>query len=218
MLILGLTGSIGMGKSTAAAMLRSMGLPVHDSDATVHQLMSPGGAALPAIAAIFPEAVCDGAVDRSILGGLVFADRSQLALLEAILHPLVRADSQAFLKRVARQRGSMAVLDIPLLFEAGRRGGVDRILVVSASPLIQRQRVLARPGMTEQRLAAILKRQMPDADKRRRANAVIPTGLGRAVTFRALRSQVRCLRGRPGSSWPPVIFREKRHARNRPRY
>ncbi len=218
MLILGLTGSIGMGKSTAAGMLRTLGVPVHDSDATVHRLMAPGGAALPAIASAFPEAVRGGSVDRGILGALVFTDTARLKALEAILHPLVRAESHRFVKRVARRRGDVAVLDIPLLFEAGRRGGVDHVLVVSASRLVQRQRVLARPGMTVQRLEAILKRQMPDAEKRRRADAVVPTGLGRAVTFRALRSKLRRLRRRPGSCWPPDTFREKRHARNRPRY
>lgn len=218
MLILGLTGSIGMGKSTAAAMLRTLGVPVHDSDATVHRLMGPGGTALPAIASAFPDAVRDGVVDRRILGALVFADTARLRALEAILHPLVRADSHRFLKRVARRRGRMAALDIPLLFEAGRRGGVDHVLVVSAPHLVQRQRVLARPGMTDKRLAAVLQRQMPDAEKRRRADAVVPTGLGRAVTFRALRLELRRLRGRPGSSWPPDTFRERRHARDRPRY
>ena len=218
MLILGLTGSIGMGKSTTAAMLRGMGLPVHDSDAVVHRLMASGGAAVPAIATAFPEAMRDGVVDRRVLGGIVFADQHRLVELEGILHPLVRADSRAFLKGVARRRGRVAVLDIPLLYEAGRRGSVDHVMVVSAPYLVQRQRVLSRPGMTAERLAAILKRQMPDAEKRLRAEAVVPTGLGHAVALRALQSRVRRLRRRPGSSGPPDTVRERRHARNRPRY
>ncbi|MCB9948582.1 MAG: dephospho-CoA kinase [Rhodospirillaceae bacterium] len=203
MLVLGLTGSIGMGKSTAAAMLRRMGLPVHDSDATVHRLMGRHGKALPAIEAAFPGVVGPGGADRGILGQRVFGDRQALARLEAILHPLVRADSQRFLDCMRRRRRTVAVLDIPLLFEAGRRGGVDHVLVVSAPALIQRQRVLARPGMTEARLDAVLARQMPDREKRRRADIVIPSGLGRAVTFRALKAAVRRLKRRSGPPSPP---------------
>ncbi|NBC96970.1 MAG: dephospho-CoA kinase, partial [Deinococcus-Thermus bacterium] len=174
MIVLGLTGSIAMGKSTAAAMLRRIGVPVHDSDAAVHALTGPGGAAVPAIAAAFPGTVTatatGAAVDRRALGARVFGDPAALARLEAILHPLVRARSHAFLCRQARHRMPVVVLDIPLLFETGAEARCDRVLVVSAPAFLQRARVLARPGMTEAKLAGILARQMPDAEKRRLAD------------------------------------------------
>lgn len=203
MIIIGLTGSIGMGKTTAAAMLRRLGAPVHDSDATVHRLLGPGGAAVEAVTAAFPDAVRDGRVDRRVLGGLVFGDRAALCRLEAILHPLVQAEAASFLRRCARRRVPAAVLDVPLLLEAGGARRCDLVAVVSAPGFIQRQRVLSRPGMTPARLAAILKRQMPDAEKRRRADVVIPTGLGRAVTWRALRRLLDHARTLPPRRWPP---------------
>lgn len=194
MKILGLTGSIGMGKSTATAMLRRLGVPVHDSDAAVHRLMARGGAAVPAIAEAFPDAVRDGAVDRSALGGIVFADRSALGRLEAIVHPLVAQEAERFLARHRRLRTPLVVLDVPLLLEGKGHRRCDLVAVVSAPPAVQRQRVLARPGMTESRLKAILAKQMPDREKRRRADVVIPTGLGRAVTMRRLARLVNDLR------------------------
>ncbi len=220
MVVLGLTGSIAMGKSTAAGMLRAGGLPVHDSDAAVHRLIGRGGAAVPAIAAAFPGCVVDGAVDRARLGAVVFADPAALARLEAILHPMVVAGTRAFLARQARRRARVAVLDIPLLFETGRDGAIDRVLVVSAPAFLQHQRVLGRAGMTADRLAAILARQMTDREKRRRADGTIPTGLGRALTRRCLARAVRRQRTRPRRppAWPPNPFRERRYARNRPRY
>lgn len=194
MKVVGLTGSIGMGKSTAAAMLRRLGLPVHDADAAVHRLLANGGAAVPAIDAAFPGVVRDGAVDRPALGARVFGDPAALARLEAIVHPLVRRETDRFLAGCRRRHEPVAVLDVPLLLEGGGHARCDLVAVVSAPRRVQRQRVMARPGMTESRLKAILAKQMPDAEKRRRADVVIPTGLGRAVTMRRLARLVRRLR------------------------
>lgn len=194
MLVLGLTGSIGMGKSTTAAMLRRLGLAVHDADVAVHRLMVPGGAAVAPIAAAFPGVVRDGAVDRKALGARVFGDATALARLEAIVHPLVRRETERFLARCRRRRADLVVLDVPLLLEGGGHRRCDLVLVVTAPAAVQRQRVMARPGMTDSRLAAILAKQMPDAEKRRRADLVVPTGLGRAVTMRRLARLVRRLR------------------------
>lgn len=186
MIVLGLTGSIGMGKSTAARMLRRLGVPVHDADATVHRLMAKGGAAVAPIAAAFPDAVKDGAVDRAALGAIVFNDKAALRRLEAIVHPLVRDAERRFLQRSRRQRRSVVVLDIPLLFETGGERRCDYVAVVSAPAFLQAQRVLRRPGMTPERLAAIRRTQLPDAQKRRRADAVIPTGRGLRPALGAL--------------------------------
>jgi dephospho-CoA kinase len=139
MKVLGLTGSIGMGKSTAASMLRRLGVPVHDSDAAVHRLMARGGAAVPAIANAFPDVVHDGVVDRSALGGIVFADRAALARLEAIVHPLVSREAERFLARHRRRRTPLVVLDVPLLLEANGHRRCDLVAVVSAPPAVQRQ-------------------------------------------------------------------------------
>jgi dephospho-CoA kinase len=195
MKVLGLTGSIGMGKTTAALLLRRLGVPVHDADAAVHRLLGKGGAAVPAIAADFPGVVRDGAVDRTALGARVFTDPGAMRRLERILHPLVRQDSARFLKRARRGAARVAVLDVPLLFEVGRDRDCDATLVVSAPPFVQRARVLARPGMTERRFGEVLARQMPDAQKRRRADYVVPTGLGRRLTLRRLRRVLKDLRG-----------------------
>ncbi|WP_119679802.1 dephospho-CoA kinase [Indioceanicola profundi] len=203
MIVLGLTGSIGMGKSTAAGMLRRLGCPVHDSDAVVHRLYARGGAAVPLIAAAFPGTVKNGAVDRVALSAAVMNDPQAFHRLEHIVHPLVRGEEQRFLRRCAMRRVPVAVLDIPLLFESGGRARVDRVAVVSAPAFIQRARVLARPGMTEAKFRAILARQMPDVEKRRRADYVVPTGLGRRKTLLALRRIVTMLKGRRGRVWPP---------------
>ncbi|MBK5947280.1 dephospho-CoA kinase [Rhodobacter veldkampii DSM 11550] len=170
---LGLTGSIGMGKSTTAAMFADLGVPVWDADATVHALYAPGGAAVAPIAAAFPGAVSDGAVSRPVLKAMIAADPPALARLEAIVHPLVVASRAAFLR--AHADATLVLFDIPLLFETGADADLDATLVVSAPPEVQRQRVLGRPGMTEDQLALILARQMPDADKRARATHVIET-------------------------------------------
>lgn len=186
MIILGLTGSIGMGKSTAAAMLARMGLPVHDADAAVHRLMAPGGAAVDAVAERFPSALVDGAIDRGKLGAEVFGDRAALADLEAILHPLVRRAEERFIRIARGQRRRAVVLDVPLLFESGREGRCDRIILVTAPKAVQTRRVMARPGMTEARLEAIRAKQMNEREKRRRADFIVWTSLGRADTWRRL--------------------------------
>ncbi|WP_027054851.1 dephospho-CoA kinase [Mesorhizobium erdmanii] len=176
MIVLGLTGSIGMGKSTTARMFADAGVPVHDSDETVHRLYS--GAAAPLVEAAFPGTTVGGVVDRAKLGARVLGDAAALKALEVIVHPLVRADADAFLARHRTAGESIVVLDIPLLFETGGRGRVDKVVVVTAPAEVQRQRVLARPGMSEEKLAAILAKQVPDAEKRRLADFVIDTGQG----------------------------------------
>ena len=207
MIILGLTGSIGMGKTVAAAMLRRLGIPVHDSDAVVHRLIGRGGAAVSQIERAFPGVVKNGAVVRELLGQRVFNDRTALLRLEALLHPLVWEAERRFLGVAARDRCKMVVLDVPLLFETQGEQRVDAVVVVTAPAFIQRQRVLARPGMTAQRLAAILARQVPDRDKRQRADFVVETGLGRAFSFRKLSAIMGRLAHRRGRHWPPPSYR-----------
>jgi dephospho-CoA kinase len=195
MKVWGLTGGIGMGKSTAARAFRRLGVPVFDADAAVHRLQARGGRAVRPIAAAFPGAVKEGAVDREALRRAVLGDPAALARLEAIMHPLVRREQERFLARWRGRGARLVVLDIPLLFETRPdRRGLDAILVVSAPAPVQRARVLARPGMTPQRLAAILARQMPDAAKRRRADHVIRTGLSRHHAQAAVRRLVRSAR------------------------
>jgi dephospho-CoA kinase len=213
MMIVGLTGSIGMGKSTAARMLRQMGVPVYDADAAVHALQAPGGAALPPIEAAFPGVVKNGVLDRQALGARVFGNRQALRRLEAIVHPLVGQRQRAFLKRAARRGEKLVVLDIPLLFEGLGDLRVDATLVVSAPAFLQRHRVMARPGMTADRLAGILRQQVPDVVKRHKADIVIPTGLGLAPTRAALAQAVARLKRRRGRFWPPNPWREKHTAR-----
>ena len=176
MIVLGLTGSIGMGKSTTAKMFAEAGIPVHDSDEAVHRLYS--GKAAPLIEAAFPGTVEDGVVNRDKLARHVLGKPEALKTLEGIVHPLVRADADAFIAGHRAAGAPLVVLDIPLLFETGGRSRVDRIAVVSASEEVQRARVLARPGITEEKLAAVLARQVPDAEKRRQADFVIDTGQG----------------------------------------
>ena len=186
MIVLGLTGSIGMGKSTAAAMLRQLGVPVHDADASVHGLMARGGAAVGLVDAAFPGTAVDGAIDRRALGRHVFGDPSALRRLEAILHPMVRAEEQRFLRSCRRQHCPVAVLDVPLLYETDGARRCDAVVVVTAPQFLQDQRVLNRPGMSRERFRAILGQQMPDAEKRRRADFVVETGLGKRATRIAL--------------------------------
>jgi dephospho-CoA kinase len=187
----GLTGSIGMGKSTAARAFRRLGVPVFDADAAVHGLQAKGGRAVRPIGAAFPGSVKDGAVDREALRRAVLGDPAALKRLEAIVHPLVRAEQRRFLARWRGRGAGLVVLDIPLLFETRRPAReFDAVIVVSAPAAVQRARVLARPGMTESRLDAILARQMPDAEKRRRATHVIRTGLSRRHAEAAVRRLV----------------------------
>ncbi|MBS7537605.1 dephospho-CoA kinase [Ancylobacter lacus] len=173
---LGLTGSIGMGKSTTAGLFRERGVPVHDADAAVHDIYRHEGVA--AVESAFPGVTVAGVIDRTRLGPRVLGDPAAMARLEAIVHPLVRAREARFLEEATRQGAAVAVLDIPLLFETGAQGRVDAVAVVSAPEAVQRERVLARPGMTAETFAAILSKQMPDAEKRRRADFVIDTGGG----------------------------------------
>jgi dephospho-CoA kinase len=169
---LGLTGSIGMGKSTTAAMFAEEGVHVWDADAAVHRLYAPGGAAVAPLAALCPAALRDGGIDRGALKDWIAGDQTALARIEAVVHPLVAADRGAFLEGAT---SDIVVLDIPLLFEKGSEAEMDATLLVTAPPDLQRARVMARPGMTEAQFATILSRQMPDADKRARATHIIET-------------------------------------------
>lgn len=178
MIIVGLTGSIAMGKSDTLQMFAELGVPVFDADAEVHALYEAGGDAVPAIAAALPATVRDGRVDRAILSRIVTEDPANLALLETIVHPLVRERQQRFIAAAKSAGAKLVVLDIPLLFETGGETRVDKVVVVSAPAAEQRRRALARPGMSEEKLARILARQMPDVEKRRRADFVVDTGAG----------------------------------------
>lgn len=194
--VIGLTGSIGMGKSVATGMLRRAGVPVFDADAEVHKLMAKGGRAVKAVEAAFPGVVVDGAVDRPSLGARVFGDGAALKRLERILHPMVGQAERAFLARAARQRQKVVARDVPLLFETGGDKRCDMTLVVSAPAHIQRWRVLARPGMTAERLEQVLGKQMPDAQKRRRADIVIPSGMGKRVTWSRINRALALAKGK----------------------
>jgi dephospho-CoA kinase len=176
MVVLGLTGSIGMGKSTTAALFAAEGLPVHDADATVHALYS--GVAVAPVEAAFPGVSNAGRIDRAALRARVLDDPAALKRLESIVHPLVRAARDAFLQEALKRNAPAVVLDIPLLFETGADREVDRIVVVSAPEAVQKARVLSRPGMTDAQFSAILAKQVPDAEKRRRADWVIDTSRG----------------------------------------
>ena len=195
MKIIGLTGGIGMGKSTAAAAFRRAHIPVFDADASVHRLQSRGGRAVRVIEAAFPGTTRDGAVDRPALRAAVLGKPDALHRLEHILHPMVRQDERAFIARARRAGSRAVVLDIPLLFETGWDHGVDEIVVVSAPRAVQVQRVRQRRKMSPADIAAIIARQMPDLEKRRRADLVVRTGLSRHHALRALRRLIRGLRG-----------------------
>jgi dephospho-CoA kinase len=194
-IIHGHTGSIAMGKSNAAATLRRLRVPLFDADAEVHRLLGPGGAAVGPVEAAFPG-VRDaaGGIDRQRLGQLVFRDPPALRRLEAILHPMVRRAERRVVAQVRARRQPLVVLDIPLLFESGSVERCDLVLVVSAPLRLQRERVMRRAGMSERRFADILRAQMPDREKRRRADFVVATALGRAETFRRLKAIVRTAR------------------------
>lgn len=189
MIVIGLTGSIGMGKSTVARMFAEEGAPAFDSDAAVHALYAQGGAAVAPVAAAFPGVERDGAIDRAALSPLVVDNPEAMRRLEAIVHPLVREAQADFLRRNREAGVKAVVLDIPLLFETGAAGAFDKIVVVSAPAEIQRARVLARPGMTPEKFESLLARQVPDAEKRARADFVIDTG----GSLEATRAQVRAV-------------------------
>jgi len=191
MVILGLTGSIGMGKTTTARLFRHFGVPVHDADAAVHTMMAPGGEAVDVVAAHFPQALKNGFIDRAILGKQVFDDPAALETLESILHPMVRKRERRFLTHAARRHCALVVLDIPLLFETGGEQRCDAVTVVTAPAFLQRQRVLSRPGMTPERFAAILARQMPDGEKCFYADFLVPSGLGVAFSLHVVRDIVK---------------------------
>jgi dephospho-CoA kinase len=176
MLILGLTGSIGMGKSTTAKLFAEAGVPVYDADATVHMLYE--GEAVPAIEAAFPGTTVDGKVDRNMLSARVVHDPAAIKRLEQIVHPMLGASRQKFLDDAERSGAPVAVVDVPLLFETGGEKRVDAVVVVTTTPELQRQRILARDNMTSEKLDAILARQLPDAEKRRRADFVVDTSDG----------------------------------------
>ena len=178
MIVVGLTGSIGMGKSTTAAMFRDAGIAVYDADAAVHRLYDRGGEAVAAVGAAFPGVVRDGAVDREGLRQAVLADPDALTRLNAIVHPMVGADRAEFFAQAQARGDELVVLDVPLLFETGGHAQVDAIVVASAPAEVQRERVLARPGMTPEHLEGLLSRQMADADKRARAHFVVDTSKG----------------------------------------
>ncbi len=211
MIVLGLTGSIGMGKTTATRAFRALGVPVFDADAVVHRLLARGGAAVAPVAAAFPGVARDGAIDRAVLGARIFGDIVQVKALERIVHPLVRREEHRFLAAARRARTPLVVLDIPLLFETGNRRRFDATLVVSAPAFVQRARVMQRPGMTHDKLAGILRRQVPDAIKRRLADFVVPTGAGKHLSLRRIRRIVTMLRARS-------VANERKHARGRPRH
>lgn len=187
MITVGLTGSIGMGKSTIARQCALLGAGTLNSDDVVHRLMQPAGRAFTAVARLFPEAVAGGRIDRKKLGVIVFADAKKLKALEAILHPLVIEEEEKFVRAQAKKGRHVVVFDIPLLFETGGEKRMDMTLVATAPAFIQAQRVLARPGMTPEKLKAIRVRQMPDREKRKRADFIVHTGLGKAASMRQIK-------------------------------
>ena len=191
MIRIGLTGSIGMGKSTVARMFAAAGIPLFDADAEVRRMSGPDGPLAAPIEAAFPAAVRDGQIDRVVLAAIVLADPAKLAALEAIIHPAVDAARTDF---IARHKAAPAVLfDIPLLFEIRAEDSYDKVIVVSAPVVVQRERVLRRPGMTEEKLESILARQLPDSDKRKRADFVIDTSGEVAATEAQVRDIIACL-------------------------
>ena len=189
MIVFGLTGSIGMGKSTAASMLKLMGVPVHDSDQAVHAALLPKGAAFEEVAVIFPEAwdKKNRIIDRKKLGNIVFHDAAKLKKLEAILHPLAAASQKKFIQNMKLKGKKAVALEIPLLFETGAEKRVDYTISVTAPPAIQKRRVMKRKNMNEEKYLRILESQMPDAEKQARADFVVQTGMGYATTFQQLR-------------------------------
>ncbi len=202
MITVGLTGSIGMGKSTTAAMFAAEGVPVYDADAEVHALYAKGGAAVEPLEAAFPGVVVDGAVDRAKLSHYVVGKPDELKRLEAIVHPLVGESRVGFFQKAVADGADIVILDIPLLFETGGEKRMDAVVVVSAPADLQRQRVLARPGMDEAKLDAILARQMADAEKRARAHFVIDTGQGLDHARDQVRDVLKRLRAGPLDAIP----------------
>lgn len=199
MIILGLTGSIGMGKSTVSGVFQSLGIPVHEADKAVHELLSDDSETIKKLEAEFPGVTSEGSVDRQVLSERVFGDEAALKRLEDILHPLVHHLEQEFLRKAALAKRPLVVLEIPLLYETGAEDRCDAVVVVSAPPFVQEARVLKRPGMTRERLEFIRRRQMPDMEKRRKADFIVPTGLGHAFSLRAVEKIVKVARQLYGS-------------------
>ena len=226
--IVGLTGSIGMGKSETAKMFRRLGVPVFDADAAVHDLLKKHGCAVRPVELAFPGVTKDGAVNRPTLGARVFGKRQELRRLEAILHPMVGRAQRAFLATAQSRRLPLVVLDIPLLFEGRGEERCDATAVASAPKFIQRQRVLARRDMTAEKFENIRRQQVPDSVKRQRADFLLPTGLGRRHTLDLVTQLIHAVQERPGHAWPPNSRPRRRpnnhpsrrpvHARNRIRY
>lgn len=190
-LIIGLTGGIGVGKSTLALQLAALGGKICNADTVVHRLLAKGGKAVAAVEKLFPGAVKNGAVDRKALGDIVFHDEAKMKQLERLLHPLVVAEETRFARKNARLGAKLIVLDIPLLFETGAEKRFDKIMVASAPPFLQEMRVLKRPGMTKDTFRRIIAKQMREREKQRRADVVILTGLGKAHSFRQIKAWVR---------------------------
>jgi len=208
MIVLGVTGSIGMGKSTVSGMLSEMGIPVHDADAAVHKMLGAGGAGVALVAKAFPASLATNAhgesyIDRAVLGKLIFGHPDQKKILEDILHPMVRADSAAFKEDMEKAGYKIIVFDIPLLYETGGEKRVDAVLCVSAAPETQKARVLARPGMTEERFLSVLSQQMPDAEKRKRADYVVTTDVDMEDTRQQLKVIVDKLKSPAKPRIPP---------------
>ena len=228
MFILGLTGSIGMGKSETSKMFCRLGVPVFDADAAVHELLKKGGRAVRSVETAFPGVTKNGAICRPALGARVFDERGELHKLEAILHPMVGQMQRTFLSNTRARRLPLVVLDIPLLFEGRGEERCDAIALASAPYFLQRQRVLARPNMAAEKFENIHRQQVPDIVKRQRADFILPTGLGRRFTLNHVARMIAAIRGRPGHVWPPKGRPHRRptnhpsrrpvHARNRIRH
>lgn len=208
MLLVGLTGSIGMGKSETAKMFARLGIPVYDADAAVHRLYAKGGAAVAPIEAAFPGVSVDGAIDRARLSAHVLNQPEQLKKLEAIVHPLVGRAQLDFLLAAEEAGATMVVLDIPLLYETGGQARVDVVVVVSAPHHVQRARVLQRPGMTEEKFEAIFAKQVPDAEKRQRADFIVETDQGLDHAFAQVEDIVAELEGREGTVFAKMLGRQ----------
>ena len=203
MIVVALTGSIAMGKSRAAVMFRAFGIPVFDADAEVHALFAPGGAAVAGVVAAFPGCLAGGGgIDRGVLGRMVLDRPAELRRLEAIVHPLVRAGEGRFLRLACRAGAAMVVLDIPLLFETGGEARADAVAVLSAGPMLQRQRALRRAGMAPAKLAQILEKQVPDWCKRRQADFVIRSGSDQGALAAQVEAVIRAALARPTAAWP----------------
>ena len=226
--ILGLTGSIGMGKSETSQMFRRQGVPVFDADAAVHELLKKGGQAVRPIEVAFPNITKDGAVDRSALGARVFNNKDELRKLEAILHPMVGKMQRAFLNQARARRLPLVVLDIPLLFEGDGEERCEATVLATAPYFLQRQRVLARPNMGVEKFENICRQQVPDVVKRQRTDFILQTGLGRRFTLNRVVRMIAAAREREGHAWPPTGRPHRRptdhpsrrpvHARNRIRH